>query len=166
MRSVLLGGIALMLAACGGAPAITASQPASGPFGASSVGGFVDLAGNPTNLSTDLGSPVVLSFLCPSDGDSGAEVPLLIRLAGAYQGDGVRFVVAGEGASAQSLAQWASDNQLPFPVWQDPDGVELTDRGFSGVPDTQFIDRTGAVVASEAGFLSRGQLLEGIARID
>ena len=166
MRSVLLGGLGLLLVACGGVPAPMTSQSASGRLGALATAGFFDLAGNPASLAADLGSPVVLSFLSPADGDSGAELPLLIRLAGAYQADGVRFVVVGEGASAQSLAQWAGDNQLPFPVWQDPSGSGLTDRGFSGVPDTQFIDRNGGVVSSEGGFLSRGQLLEGIARID
>lgn len=166
MRSVLIGGLALLLAACGGAPALTAAPSASGSLGAMGADGFFDLSGNPVSLSADLGSPVVLAFLSPADGDSGAELPLLIRLAGAYQVNGVGFVVVGEGASATTLAQWASADQLPFPVWQDPTGTGLTDRGFSGVPDTQFIDRRGDVVASEAGFLSRGQLLEGLARID
>jgi hypothetical protein len=89
--------------------------------------------------------------------DSGAEIPLLIRLAGAYQPEGVAFVCGGEG-SVGALRELAKD--LPFGVWQDLGGKELAQRGFAGVPAHQFIRRDGRVAASREGFLSRGELTE------
>lgn len=164
MRPVLLVALALSLAACGSPPPL-ALPTASAAARAQAAGGFRDLSGNLVSLAQAIGHPVVLSFLSPTNWDSGAEVPQLIRLAGAFQPSGVQFIVVGEGASVQDLLQWATQNQLPFPVWQDPSGIELADRGFQAVPATQFLGAAGTVIRSEAGFLSRGQLLAGIARI-
>jgi len=106
----------------------------------------------------------VLAFLSPSNWDSGAEVPLLIRLAGGYQPD-VAFVAAGENASLSDLQTFSDNNQLNFPVWADPGGSELARRHFSAVPAFQFLDRGGRVVSSHQGFMAKGELLSAIAQI-
>jgi len=126
---------------------------------------FVDLQGAPVSLDRFAGQPVVLSFLAPADGDSQAQLPLLIRLAGAYQAEGVVFVVAGEEASLAQLREFKQAHELTIPVWQDKGGAELASRGFGSVPAHQFIDRTGHVAANREGFQSRGQLLEQIEAI-
>ncbi len=126
---------------------------------------FKDLDGNPVGLSQFKGRPYVLSFLSPSDNDSQAQVPLLIRLAGAYQSKGVVFVVAGEQASVQELRDFARQSELPFPVWQDPGAAEFRSRGFTGLPAHEFVDATGNFAISRQGFLSRGELLQAIASI-
>ncbi len=157
MRKTTLLVAAALVAGCG-APAATQVASRGGPtVAAQARSGFLDLQGKPVSLDAFRGQPVVLSFLAPGDWDSGAEVPLLIRLAGAYQPEGVVFVCGGEG-SAATLREFARD--LPFAVWQDPAGRELASRDFGSVPAHQFIGRDGRVVASREGFLSRGQLTE------
>lgn len=145
----------------GNVPAVAAKARAA----AARVEAFKDLDGNPAGLARFNGRPVVLSFLSPTDYLSQAQVPHLIRLAGAYQPEGVVFVAAGEKASLQELKDFARQADLGFPLWQDPGAAEFRSRGFTGLPAHQFVDRAGKVVVSRQGFMSRGELLEAIAAI-
>ncbi|MBM3269042.1 MAG: TlpA family protein disulfide reductase [Candidatus Sericytochromatia bacterium] len=157
MRMTILLVTGALIAGCGVAatPRLAGQQPAASA--AQARGGFVDLQGRPVSLDAFKGRPVVLSFLAPGDWDSGAQVPLLIRLAGAYKPEGIAFVCGGEGSQG---ALRELGRELPFDVWQDLGGRELAARGFTGVPAHQFITRDGRVQASREGFLSRGQLTE------
>lgn len=155
---------ASLLAACSAAPAgLAPVRPAfvRGPMAAAEAG-FEDLDGQPASVGEALGHPVVLAFLSPSDGDSQAEVPLLLRLAGAYQGDGLQVIAIGEGASVEALRSFQASAQLTFPLWQDPGAAEFAARGFSALPAFQFIDARGQVQAAQQGFMSRGQLTQQI----
>lgn len=125
---------------------------------------FEDLDGRPVDVSDFAGHPVVLAFL-GTDGDSPAEVPLLLRQEGGYGPEGVRFVAVGENASAGELRAFAQTSGIDFPVWQDPDGEGLTARGFHGVPAFEFLDASGQAKERFEGFATRGILLAGIAKI-
>jgi thiol-disulfide isomerase/thioredoxin len=166
---------ALLLTACGRqAPAAPqrltavvqahATTPAHRAAPARTVvkGGFVDLDGNSVSLDSYAGKPVVLAFLSPTDGDSQAEVPLLLRLAGGYAADGVTIIAAGESSSVDALRGFQASAGITFPLWQDATGSELKARGFHGVPAFEFIGRNGSVAGSHEGFASRGELTAGI----
>ncbi len=157
MRKMTLCVAAALVAGCGAPVAGQVAVRVSQTVAAQARSGFVDLQGKPVSLDAFRGRPIVLSFLAPGDRDSGAQVPLLIRLAGAYQPEGVVFVCGGEG-SRSALKEFGRD--LPFDVWQDRDGRELAQRDFDAVPAHEFIGRDGRVAASREGFLSRGQLTE------
>lgn len=132
---------------------------------ARAVAGFVDLDGHDVALASLKGHPVVLSFLQPDQPDSEAQLPQVIRLADAYQAEGVIWVVATEQATLEGARRYAQAHDLVMPIWVDRDGQELADRHFAAAPAHQFLDRQGRVVKSQAGFMSRGQLLEALAAI-
>lgn len=166
LRIVCLAAIATLVG-CGVRPPVAPTTVATRAIahGDASLGGFTDLQGRPVSLDSYIGQPIVLTFLSPKNSLSQAEVPLLLRLAGAYQPEGVAFVAVGEDATSAELSDFSNTAELTFPLWQDQDGTELARRRFTGVPATQFIDRQGRVVASKQGFLSKGELLENIAKI-
>jgi peroxiredoxin len=168
MRSLVgIAGVALLLGltGCSSTPAGTLTGPRAATVTAATTSSFVDLAGARVSLAKFAGKPIVLTFLTPGDWDSGAQLPHLIRLAAAYQEEGVVFVCAGEKATLADLRKFKTANSLDFPVWQDVGGREFAARGFSKVPAHQFISKAGAVVSEHQGFLSRGELLARIAQI-
>lgn len=164
MRRLLSGFLLVgLLAGCGLSPAVPVAPAARAQAQATS--GFQTLAGQPVTLASLRGRPVALSFLQPDQGDSEAQLPLIIRLASAYQAEGVAWVVAGEGTSLAALRQYAAAHGLTMLVWADLQGQELARRQFSSTPAHQFLDREGHVVKAHEGFMSRGELLEGLAAI-
>lgn len=173
IRTLFALGTAVITAGCGLATGPEIASPSAGAeFRGTRAGraavetaGFRDLEGRPVGLAQFTGRPIVLAFLSPSDRDSQAQVPHLIRLAGAYQPEGVVFLMAGEDATANELREFARQLDLPFPVWQDPGAAEHHARGFTALPAHQFVNRAGKVVVSRQGFMARGELLEAIAAI-
>ena len=160
MRAIALSLLTLLSAGVVSACSTPPVTPIAGMMTrmrASSVG-FEDLDGAPASLDVALGHPVVLAFLGPDDGDSQADVPLLLRLAGAYEGEGLQVIAVGERASVQALRDFQASEQLTFPLWQDPGAAEWSGRGFGTLPAFQFIDAQGGVQSSAQGFLSRGEL--------
>jgi thiol-disulfide isomerase/thioredoxin len=158
---------ALLLGACGRQAPVTASPRLAAVPKAHAVvrGGFHDLDGRAVSLDSFAGKPVVLAFLAPTDGDSQAEVPLLLRLAGGYAADGVTIVASGESPDVGALRAFEASAGITFPLWQDESGAELKARGFHSVPAFQFIDRNGTANSSHQGFASRGELTAGIEAI-
>jgi peroxiredoxin len=149
---------AALLAGCAHAVAPTSRPVAS--MAVRSVSDFQDLDGRAVSLDRFSGQPVVLVFLGTHTPDADAEIPTLLRLSAAYAPHHVAFVAAGEDASAAELQQYARANDLTFPLWQDPAGLELSKRHMSQLPAHQFIDRSGKVRYSKQGFMSRGEFLE------
>lgn len=148
---------AALLAGCAHAVAPT-SRPVTS-MAAKSVSNFQDLDGQPVSLDQFVGQPIVLVFLGTHTPDADAEIPNLLRLSAAYAPHHVAFVAAGEDASAADLQAYAQANELTFPLWQDPSGLELAKRHMSQLPAHQFIDRTGRVIYAKQGFMSRGEFL-------
>jgi peroxiredoxin len=132
---------------------------------ARAISGFQDLDGKAVSLDQFTGQPIVLVFLGTHTPDADAEVPNLLRLSAAYAPHHVAFVAAGEDASAAELQQYAQDNELTFPLWQDPSGLELAKRHMSQLPAHQFIDRNGRVIYAKQGFMSRGEFLTQLERL-
>lgn len=156
--------LGLALVGCGRPDAPALRQPTAALSVARAQGGFTDLQGQAVSLAQFKGHPVVLSFLGPRHLDSLAQLPHLIRLADAYQKEGVVFVVGGE-APVSELRKLVSEHGLAFPVWHDAAGQEFQRRGFSQLPAHEFLRADGGVAARHAGFMARGELLEAIARI-
>ncbi|MDB5100617.1 MAG: thiol-disulfide oxidoreductase [Cyanobacteria bacterium RYN_339] len=152
-----------LLSGCAHA-AVPTARPASALV-AKSMSSFQDLDGRAVSLDQFSGQPVVLVFLGTHTPDVDAEIPNLLRLSAAYAPHHVAFVAAGEDASAEALQAFAQANQLTFPLWQDPAGLELAKRHMTQLPAHQFIDRSGKVLASKQGFMSRGELLEQLERL-
>ncbi len=150
------------MSACGVAP--TGTPQAAGPLATrgTAPAGFHDLRNKPISLNTLLGKPVVLSFLEPGHSDSEAQLPILIRLADAYAGDGVAFVLAGENANQSALRAYVITHDLAFPVWEDRAASEWRRRDYNQVPAHEFRDAVGHPHAAHDGFMSRGEMTAAI----
>lgn len=165
-KLVVFALLGVALAGCGQSAVTSLSQPTASSMQGRAQAGFTDLKGRPVSITQFKGHPVVLSFLNPQQADSQAQLPHLIRLAAAYQSEGVVFVVGGETPKASDLVTFVADHGLTFPVWHDGDGSEFRRRGFSGLPAHEFLRTDGLTASRQQGFMSRGELLEAIARIN
>ncbi len=152
--------VGLMLIGCAATGTPRAAVKAQAPLAARAADGFFDLAGKPANLAAFQGKPVVVSFLAPGEADSEAQLPHLIRLAGAYEPEGIAFLVAGERATAAELKGYVATHGLTFAVWEDRAGAEWQRRGFKRLPAHEFRKAGGSVQHAHDGFMSRGELLE------
>lgn len=164
-KMVVFALLGVGLAGCGQPVVAPVSKATASTALGRAQSGFTDLKGHPVSLTQFKGHPVVLSFLNPQQPDSQAQLPHLIRLAAAYQNEGVVFVVGGETPALSDLRNFVSDHGLTFPVWHDGDGSELRRHGFSGLPAHEFLRTDGLAASRHQGFMSRGELLEAIAQI-
>jgi peroxiredoxin len=123
--------------------------------------------GDPIDVATLRGKPVVLFFFATFDTLSQAATRPLARFARQHADD-VRVVGVAVQPDAATLAgAWASALDVPFDVAYEPEPrvlAGLTQVGeLAGVPTFIVLDREGRIVARHTGFASEnklGRLLE------
>ena len=162
MKRFAVLACALALTACGVAPTATPRAASAVATREAAAGGFHDLHNKPISLAAFKGKPIVLSFLEPGTHDSEAQLPILIRLADAYDAQGVVFVMAGENASQQALKDYVEIHDLAFNVWEDRTAAEWRKRDFARVPAHEFRLKDGQVWEAFDGFMTRGQMTAAI----
>lgn len=73
------------------------------------------------------------------------EQPQLVRLAGRYEGEGVRFLGINYQDDRDAAKAWIEEFAVPYPSLFDPSGRTAVDLGFPALPDTYVVDRAGTI---------------------
>jgi cytochrome c biogenesis protein CcmG, thiol:disulfide interchange protein DsbE len=87
-----------------------------------------------------------------------AEMPTLAAYFNEHNPEGFTIVAIEAGEPLESVAQFASDYNLKFAVWLDPDGASLKAFGNGNLPNSYVIDRSGTVRYAWTGEISRAML--------
>jgi peroxiredoxin len=87
-----------------------------------------------------------------------AEMPTLAAYYNEHSPEGFTLVAIEAGEPLESVAQFATDFNLKFPVWLDPDGASLKAFGNGNLPNSFVIDRSGTVRYAWTGEISRDML--------
>lgn len=158
---VLVAALAVGLPACGDgktpAPSLAQAEDA-GPVFASS---FPDLDGKEQPLKQWRGKVMVLNFWAPWCPPCRAEIPDFIQLQDKYRQRGVIFVgVAID--EAQNVQSFVDETGVNYPILLGGmKGVDLSSKvgnRMGGLPYTVVIDRSGKIVVTHVGGLSRAEL--------
>jgi thiol-disulfide isomerase/thioredoxin len=81
-----------------------------------------------------------------------AEMPTLAAYHNEHASEGFTII------AIESVSQFASDYNLKFPVWLDPDGASLRAFGNGTLPNSYVIDRAGTVRFAWTGEISQDML--------
>jgi DsbE subfamily thiol:disulfide oxidoreductase len=73
------------------------------------------------------------------------EQPMLVRLAEAYEGRGVRFLGINYQDDRHAARAWVEAFGVPYPSLFDRSGRTAVDLGFPALPDTYVVDRGGTI---------------------
>jgi cytochrome c biogenesis protein CcmG/thiol:disulfide interchange protein DsbE len=159
--------LALVVAACGGAPTESAGVTDAGPaMIVSPVSSLpttvdelppIDVAGYEALLADLRGTPVVVNFWASWCGPCRAEAPRLGAAAARY-GDRVQFLGVDILDDRDGARGFIAEHGLPYPNVFDPDGAIRTDLGSIGQPVTAFYDADGNLVAKVDGEISETDL--------
>lgn len=87
-----------------------------------------------------------------------AEMPTLAAYYNEHNPEGFTIIAIEAGEPLESVAQFATDFNLKFPVWLDPDGASLNAFGNGNLPNSFVIDRSGTVRYAWTGEISRSML--------
>jgi cytochrome c biogenesis protein CcmG, thiol:disulfide interchange protein DsbE len=87
-----------------------------------------------------------------------AEMPTLAAYYNEHSPEGFAIIAIEAGEPLESVAQFASDYDLKFSVWLDPDGASLDAFGNGNLPNSYVIDRSGTVRYAWTGEISRTML--------
>ncbi len=125
----------------------------------------LDQDGNTVRLSDYLGQPVIVNFWASWCPPCKSEMPEFEEAFGNYK-DEIRFMMInltdGSRETAQTAADYISEQGYSFPVYYDTDGsAAIAYRAFS-IPMTYFIDAEGKLAAYAAGALDAQGLQQGI----
>lgn len=133
------------------------AQPVSVNFAAPQVQ-LTDLQGKPVALSDYLGQVVLYNAWATWCPPCKEEMPTLEAYYQAHQQQGFVVVAIEDGEPANEVAAFARDHALSFPVWPDPKWVATNAFKTQALPTSFVIDRTGKVVLTWTGAISRNTL--------
>ena len=85
-------------------------------------------------------------------------MPNLAAYYNEHSPEGFTIIAIEAGEPLESVAQFASDYNLKFSVWLDPDGASLKAFGNGNLPNSYVIDRSGTVRYAWTGEISRDML--------
>ncbi len=173
-RAALVGTVAIVLAACGGAAGDSATtEPAT--VGASSAaaptrdtapeGEFVLFDGASASFADFAGRPLVVNFWaswCPS---CVAEMSAAFRPVEREVGDEVTFLGLNIQDQRQAALRLLEETGVEWVSAEDPNGSLYTALGGLGMPFTVLIDEAGVVVDRHNGPLSQSQLRNKLAEL-
>jgi cytochrome c biogenesis protein CcmG, thiol:disulfide interchange protein DsbE len=87
-----------------------------------------------------------------------AEMPTLADYYNEHNPEGFTIIAIEAGEPSESVAQFATDFNLKFPVWLDPDGASLKAFGNGNLPNSFVLDHSGTVRYAWTGEISRDML--------
>ncbi|MBA3737276.1 MAG: TlpA family protein disulfide reductase [Actinobacteria bacterium] len=91
------------------------------------------------------GSVLVLNVWSYNCAPCRKEQPMLVELAGRYEGEGVRFLGINHQDDRDAARGWIREFEVPYPSLFDPSGGFAADLGFPALPDTYVVDRQGTI---------------------
>ena len=121
-----------------------------------------DLQGKPVKLSDFRGKAVLLNFWATFCGPCKVEMPWLVELQKQYGPQGFEIVgVALDDSGKEKIEKFAKDMGVNYTILQGQDVVGDA-YGAVGLPATYYIDRSGKIVDSALGLVSRSEIEDNI----
>lgn len=128
-----------------------------------------DTEGKPISLADYKGKAVVLDFWATWCAPCKIEIPWLEQFNNQYAGKGLQILGVSEdnldledkatlAKEKKGITQKAAELKINYPVLFDDANVSTPYGGVDGLPTTFFIDRSGKVVASTVGLVSRDEI--------
>lgn len=87
-----------------------------------------------------------------------AELPTLVAFYNAHAAQGFTIIGIEAGEEAEDVAGFASEYDISYPVWLDPDNRALAAFRNPNLPNSYVIDRTGTVRLAWTGEINRDTL--------
>jgi len=126
---------------------------------------LTSLDGKSVKLSDYRGKAVVLNFWATWCGPCKIEMPWLVDLETKYQGQGLQIVgVSMDDLSKDKVQDFATQMGLNYTVLMGKEAVGEQYGGVEGLPTTFYIDRSGKVIESVAGLISKSEIEANIKR--
>jgi peroxiredoxin len=122
-----------------------------------------DTAGQSISLAGWRGHPVVINFWATWCPPCRQELPAFQAVYEQYKALGVVMVGIDEREDAQTVASFASQNGISYPLLMDTDGRVGAQYQANGIPTTVLVDVQGIVRARHVGPLSTEQLADLLA---
>ncbi len=153
----------MLIASLLAAPIVARPSPAAGPFaalgltepGSSRMAPPFTMATPSTQtvrLSDYLGQVVLLNFWATWCPPCRVEMPAIERLYVRFKDRGfVALAVSVDTAGAETVASFAAEERLTFPIALDPGMAVATRYGVRGLPSTFLVDRRGRIRAIAVG---------------
>ncbi|MBI4664894.1 MAG: TlpA family protein disulfide reductase [Nitrospinae bacterium] len=117
------------------------------------------------SLDSLKGKITVLNFWATWCPPCTAEMPALERSFNKHKDNGVAFVGVNYQQDRQTVAKFAQNAKITFPLALDEDGKVADAYGLAGIPVTFFIDKNGKVVAYHTGPITEEQLDGWVTRL-
>jgi cytochrome c biogenesis protein CcmG/thiol:disulfide interchange protein DsbE len=144
----------------------------SGRLGAGDVAGaaapdfelnIVDAHGKSMKLSNLKGKAVLLNFWATWCEPCKVEMPWFVDLQKEYGPQGLQIVgVSMDDEGEKTVSDFAKKMGVNYPILLGTEKVAELYGGVEGLPTSFFIDRSGKVVAREAGLISESQIVNHI----
>jgi thiol-disulfide isomerase/thioredoxin len=142
VSSLLIASLAV-LASCGGGDSVFGVAQVDRPLprlaGETLDGDRLDAS------AYAAGSVLVLNVWSYNCAPCRREQPMLVELAGRYEGEGVRFLGINYRDDLDSAKGWIEEFQVPYPSLHDPSGRTAAHLGYPALPDTYVVDRQGTI---------------------
>ncbi|HWY67874.1 MAG TPA: TlpA disulfide reductase family protein [Terriglobales bacterium] len=121
-----------------------------------------DLQGKQVKLSDFRGKAVLLNFWATFCGPCKVEMPWLVELQKQYGPQGFEIVgVALDDSGKDKIEKFAKEMGVNYTILQGQDAVGDA-YGAVGLPATYYIDRSGKIIDSALGLVSRSEIEDNI----
>ena len=118
------------------------------------------LHGEKVTLSDSRGKPVMLVFWSIDCPYCVYQIPFIQGVYNTWSKAPLQILAINVGDRAEAVSQFATSNNMTFPILLDPDKKTAQAYGIPGVPVTFFIDTQGMVQAYKPGAFQSQQELE------
>ena len=121
-----------------------------------------DLEGKQVKLSDFRGKAVLLNFWATWCGPCKVEMPWFVEMQKQYGPQGLEIIgVALDDSGKEAIQKFAKEMGVNYLILQGHDAVGDA-YGALGLPTTYFIDRTGKIIDSDSGLVSRSEIEENV----
>ncbi len=121
------------------------------------------LDGKPVKLSDFHGKAVLLNFWATWCGPCKIEMPWFVDLQKQYGPQGLEIIgVAMDDSGKESIQKFAKEMGVNYTIVQGREAVGDAYGGVLGLPTSFFIDRSGKIIDSSAGLISRSEIEDNI----
>ncbi len=123
------------------------------------------LDGSSFDLAGLRGRPVLVNFWGPSCVPCRDEFPLLARMLGQHEADGIGVVGVLAGDDPASARDFVTDYAATWPTVIDPEQRIASAYRYAARPQTYFIDRAGILRSIQVGALTEADFERQFAKI-